>query len=219
MQCIKHYGQWTQLDAANALRQARKIVDKLSSEQSSAYHSESRSLAVVDSSLDGILGQSNMVSRFLDAFIHEAQYSAFYYTMVIFSIMIFDGVLFSLIVCTLCTCTVCACLSYLILLFTRIAYFISLSHFCFHYFIYFAMTQKRVWAPRQLPQLHPALQFYMELLLCTVCIAVIVGISFSFGVYLAAGQVVTVYSPYVYYKMSMAIPDEMFHSNDLFNVP
>ena len=221
MQCLKHYGQWTQLEAARALRQARKIVDKLSSEQSSAYHSESRSLAVVDSSLDGILGQNNMARRFLDAFILKAQYSAFHYTMVAFSIMIIGGVLFFLISCTFCTCTVCFRLSYLIILFTRIGYFISLSHFCFHYFIYFAMTQKRVWAPRQLPQLHLtiAILYGITILLCTVCLAVIVGISFSFGVYLAAGQVETIYSPsYLYYNMSMAIPDDFLYCSDFYSI-
>ena len=221
MQCLKHYGQWAQLEAASALRQARKIIDRISSEQLSAHHSESRSLAVVDSALDGILDQSNTARRFLDAFIHKAQYSAVHYTMVAFSIMFIGSLLLNITSCTIFTCTVCVRLSYLILLFTRIGYFISLSHFCFHYFIYFAMTQKRVWAPRQLPQLHPAiLVFYgIILLLCTVCIAVIVGISFSFGVHLTAGQVVTVYSPsYLYYNMSMAISDDFLYCSDYYSI-
>ena len=220
MQCAKHYGQWAHLEATSGLEQARMIINKLY-EQLSTDHSESCSLAMVDSYLNGILGQSNMARRFLDAFIRKAQYSAFYYSMAVFSIIIFGGLLCILIALTCCTCTVCACCTCTVcvtLLFTRIAYFIFLSHFCFHYFLYYAMTRKRVWAPRQLPHIHPAIDcFYgIALFLCTVCAAIVaIGIFGTFG-YFATFQVVNVYSPHLYYNMSMRISDEVIYNSDYY---
>ena len=217
-QCVKHYGQWAQLGVANAWYQASKIIYNLS--RKPLGHRSVHSLAVVDSSLDGRLGQSDMARKFLDAFMLKAQYSAFYYTMAVAII-----ILVICLLCNVCGCVLCACLwawfSCVILFLTRITYFISLSHFCFHYFLYFAMTQKGVWAPRQLPQLHPAIEilYGITLLLCTVCVAVIVAISSFFGVYLAGEHVATVYSNSLYYNMSMMLPDTgVLYSSD-FNVP
>ena len=217
IQCAKHYGQWVNLEATSGLKLARTILDKLF-ERLSAHHSEVHSLAVVDSSLDGILGQSNMARKFLDAFIIKAQYSAFYYIRAVFIIIAFVAALFILIACTCCTCTVCVFLSYLTLLFTQVAYFIFLSPFCFHYFLYYAMTEKRVWSPRQLPYLHPVIErlYGITLFVCTVCAAIIaLGILSTIG-YLAVEQVTVYSSSHLYYNMSMKLPDVGFiYSSDL----
>ena len=227
MRCFQHYGQWANLEATKTWDQARKIIDTLFREPLSARQSDVKSLAVVDSSLDGLLGQSNMARKFLDAFMRKAQYSTVYYTMMTFIIVVFGGLLLFLIVCTCCTCTVCACLSYFTLIFTRIAYIISLSHYCFHYFIYHAMTRKQVWAPRQLPLIHPAIGWIYGLIiflfnvcsallpLVVVAIVILVSITRSFASYLAAEEVVLVYAPSWYYNMSMELSDEAFYDSIL----
>ena len=75
------------------------------------------------------------------------------------------------------------------------------------------MTKKQVWTPRQLPQLHHAIGWIygIPLLLSIVCGALIVGVTSSFGLSLAAEQVVTVYSP-MYYNMSMGLQDDMIYN-------
>ena len=144
-----------------------------------------------------------------------AQYSIVYYKTVIILFMVFGGVLVFLITIAFCTCVVCAGLTFTTLPFTRIPYFICLVHYCFHYFIYYAMTEKQVWTPRQLPQIHPALGliYGIPLLVSIVCAALIVGVTSSFGFYLAAEQVVTVYSP-MYYNMSMGLQDDVIYKYD-----
>ena len=158
------------------------------------------------------MGQSNLALKFLHTFIYKAQYSISYYNMVIFRIVVFGGVLLFLITITYSTCVVCAGLTFITLLFTRIPYFICLSHFCFHYFIYYAMTKKQVWTPRQLPQIHPAIRWTYGILivLSIVCAALIVGVTSSFGLSLAAEQVVTVYSS-VYYNMTMGLTYDIYN--------
>ena len=224
IRCFHHYGQWAKLEASLAWDQACKIIHASFRERLSARFSDIQSLAVVDSSMDGFLGQSNMARKFLHAFIHKAQYSTVYYTMMTFIIVVFGGVLLFIIACTCCTCTVCACLSYLTLIFTRIAYIISLSHYCFHYFIYHAMTRKQVWAPRQLPQIHPAIDLIYGLiiflfnvggallLLLVVAIVILVSITRSFAFYLAAEEIALV-APLWFYNMSMELSDETIYDS------
>ena len=75
------------------------------------------------------------------------------------------------------------------------------------------MTKKQVWTPRQLPQIHPAIRWTYGILivLFIVCAALIVGVTSSFGLSLAAEQVVTVHSS-MYYNMSMGLPDDMIYN-------
>ena len=213
MQCVHHYGQWTKLAAAKTWDKVHKIIHTSFREPLSVRQSDVKSLAVVDSSLDGFWSQSNLALKFLHAFTYKAQNSIAYYNMVIIRITVVSSVLLFLITIAFCTCLVCARLITHTLLFTQIAYFICLSHFCFHYFIYYAMTKKQVWTPRQLPQIHPAIGWTYGILivLSIVCGAVIVGVTSSFGLSLAAEQVVTVHSP-MYYNMSMGLQDDMIYN-------
>ena len=215
MQCVYHYGQWAKLEATEAWDKALKIIHASFREPLSTRQSDVKSLAVMDSSLDGFWSKSNMALKFLHAFLHMAQYSIVYYKTVIILFMVFGGVLVFLITIAFCTCVVCAGLTFTTLPFTRIPYFICLVHYCFHYFIYYAMTEKQVWTPRQLPQIHPALGliYGIPLLVSIVCAALIVGVTSSFGFYLAAEQVVTVYSP-MYYNMSMGLQDDVIYKYD-----
>ena len=75
------------------------------------------------------------------------------------------------------------------------------------------MTKMQVWTPRQLPQIHPAIGWIYEILilLSIVCGALIVGVATSFGLSLAAEQVVTVYSS-MYYNKSMEFQDDMIYN-------
>ena len=206
IKCFQHYGQWANLEKTNALGQARKIVNTLFSEPVSA---NVRSLAVVDSSLDWLLGDVRMARKFLDAFVQKAQDSTVYYAKEVVIILVFCCALAVAFYISMA----CACFTFFTLLFTQIAYFISMSHFCFHYFLYHALTKKQVWAPRQLPQLHPTIRrmYGITFLLCTVCGALMVGLTSFFGLYLVTEQVVTVYSPSSLYNMSMNIEDYYFY--------
>ena len=123
-------------------------------------HSQSKreanvhSLVGMESSLNWLLGDISIARRFMDAFVQKAQYSTMYYAKVFFIILVLGCALDVLIKDVM----MCACILFLTLLITRIAHFTFLSHFSFHYFLYHALTKKQVWAPRQLPQLHPSIK-------------------------------------------------------------
>lgn len=207
-QCIQHYGQWAKLGAKSASNHVRKIVDTLFSEP--VREANVNSLVVKDSSLDWLLGDINIAKRFMDAFVQKAQYSTMYYAKVFFGILVLGFALAVLIN----NLMMCAWIFFLALLFTRIANFFFLSHFSFHYFLYHALTKKQVWAPQQLPQLHPSIKliYIIVLLLCTVCGVLIVGLTSLFGLFLIGEQVVFVYSPSsLYHNMSMNLVDKAFY--------
>ena len=211
IQCIQHYGQWANLEAASASDRVRSMVDTLFREPVSARESDVRSLAVVDSSL---LGDVSIAGRFLNIFMQKIQVSTRYYAKVFLFILLLS-VAVAVLICTCCISMVCACFSLFTLSFTRIANCILLSHFCFHYFLYHALTKKQVWAPRQLPQFHPAIEliYGTTLLLCTVCCALLTGLTSFFGLYLLSEQVIIVYSSPLYFNMSMLFLGETFYND------
>ena len=86
------------------------------------------------------------------------------------------------------------------------------------------MTRKQVWAPRHLPQIHPAIALIYGLViflfnvcgaLIVVAIVILVGITRSLASNLAAEEVVLVYAPSWYYNMSMELSDEMLYDSIL----
>ena len=86
------------------------------------------------------------------------------------------------------------------------------------------MTRKQVWAPRQLPQIHPAIDrtYGLVIFLFNVCgalivvtIVMLVEITRSLASNLAAEEVVLVYAPSWYYNKSMELSDEMLYESIL----
>ena len=210
IQCIQHYGQWAKLEAKRA---TRKIIDVLFSEPVSAHHTDVHSLVGMDSSLGWLLGDISIAKRFMDAFVQKAQYSTMYYAKVFF-IFVTLGCVFAILVRVTYNSVECACFCFTDIV-TVIASFIFLPHFCFHYFLYHALTKKQVWAPRQLPQFHPAIKmiYVIILLLCTACGTMIVTLASFCGLQLLAHHAATVYSPSsLYHNMSMLLYDEFFYA-------
>ena len=211
-QCIQHYGQWAKLNAASTLDAARKLVAALFTE--AAQEKNGQGLALIDSSLDWLFGDTNIAKRFLHAFVHKAHSSTIYYAKVFaFTLLTFGGVCL-LIISAIFISMVCGYISCLTLIFTQMAYFIFLPHFCLHYFLYQALVEHRVWAPRQLPQYPPQIMpiYTITLFLFSVLGAPIMWISSVFGIFLLGDQVGNVYSPYsLHYNFSMFIPDETFY--------
>ena len=210
-QFIQHYGQWANLEVRSVSNHIRKIVNRLFSEP--IREANVGSLVVTDSSLDWLLGGSSIARRFLHAFVHKAQYSTMYYAKMFFIVVVL-GCIIALVIRNV---MMNAWDVFQIILFTRIAHFIFMYHFCFHYFLYHALTKKKVWAPRQLPHLHPIIELMYKsaLHLCTICV---IAILTMFGLLLLNEQVKNVDSPYsLYHNMSMGLIDNVIY--DLSFVP
>ena len=210
-QCIRHYGQWANLEAASASDHARKIVDAAFSEPVSSLKDGVNSLAIIDSSLNWLLDDITIAKKFLHAFIQKISDSTRYYIRVV-----------SLIICsvafvlpTVIFAFVVGCRISLFSLFhTRIPYFIILPHYSFHYFLFYTLTERKLWVPRKFPQF-PLLMAYLYVLtfiLSTICGVLVFFVSSYFGLYLLQAQIVFVYSPTsLYHNMSMQIYDTRFY--------
>ena len=205
VQCIQHYGQWANLEAKRA---TRKIIDTLFSEPVCAHYTDVHSLAVMNSSLDWLLSDSSIAKRFLNAVVQKAQYSTMYYASLFFILM---AIVLALTVCRVMYNSVkCDWLFIFICTVTQITHYYFLPHFCFHYFLYHALTKKQVWAPRQLPQFHPTIElmYVITIFLCTLCGA----LAIFCRLYLLTDQAAIVYSPFsLYDNISMLFYDDFFY--------
>ena len=220
-QCIQHYGQWASLELASASDHAHKIVDALFSESVSSLEKTASSLAVVDNSLDWFLGDSSIAKKFISAFMQKAHDSTIFYArLVALSIFTIAGVILGLMIVPCISC-----IGFRIGITTlkhipsRIAYFIYLPFFSFHYFLFYTLIRHRLWVPHKLP-IFPAdfaficmmaLIMYIDLGIMIACL------TSSFGLYFLHEQATFVYTPSLYYNMSMYLEDE--HVYNAFVLP
>ena len=212
--CIQHYGQWAKLEVANASDQARKIVDSLFSELMSSHEADARSLTVMDSSLDWLLGDVEIAKRFFEALIQRTHASSIYFARGLTYIIFILSCAFTVIKVIVCIYMVGNCVSCLTLRFTQIPYFIFLLHFNFHYFIFFTLTKhKGLWVPRQLPQFDPPITWFYAIIfiLSTGLATLALCLTSFFGIYLLKEQAAFVYSPSsLYHNLSMHIINDEF---------
>ena len=204
--CIRHYGQWVNLEAASALDHARKIIDALS-EPVTALNEDVYSLAVIDSSLDWFLDDITIAKKFLHAFIQKTSDSTRYYIRVLHFIICSVVIVLSTVFIAF---VVGIRVSLLSLLHTPTFYCIYLPHYSFHCFLFYTLTEHKLWVPRKLPWFPlPIAWFYAcTFILSTILGVLVFSVSSMFGVYLLLAQVVFVYSPSsLYHNMSMKIID------------
>lgn len=208
--CMQHYGQWAKLELASVSVHARKMIKTLFPEAASARNENAGNLAVMDTSLDRLLQDITKTRRILDGFMQISYYSTItYYARIFAFILTALGGVFVVLIVIIYFYIVCVCGSSPTLV---LNYFI-IPHFCFHYFLYHALTKHRLWFPRRLPLFRPlVIRIYgIAFLLCTACGALISFLSSLFGLYLFKEQVVFVYSRSSYYNLTMKIIDDKFY--------
>ena len=204
LQCIQHYGQWANLEAKLA---TRSIVGTLFG--MGVGDPDTHSLAERDYSLHWILDDINTARKFLNAIAQKVQNSMKYFASV-FVIILIIGSVFGILIRLAYNSTEDARTFSPTLYINQIASFIVVPYFCFHYFLYHAITKRQVRVPRQLPQFHPPIGLiyavffllYIEIAL-TVCL-----VSYS-GLPLVVNRASSVYSPFS--NMSMKLEDKHFY--------
>lgn len=208
-----HYGQWAKLEAvATAQGSARLILD-MYDKMCHAQPVKNSSLAIVDNSLDWELKGWHTVWRYLNTRVAKTYESSVWY--VYFALFC----IFVMIFCVVfCFCVLPCLLGYFchvfcvvsVLFVISMLFVASVPVFSFHYFLYVAIVNRKVWRLNHLSAYpvtvlqHPAIK---RLCACQVCIA----LSYMIQFYLLSRHS-CVFHPNVYHNTSMDIIDDSIYT-------
>ena len=208
-----HYGQWAKLEAVASARSSARLILDMYDKMRHAQVVKNSSLAIVDNSLDWQLKEWHTVWRYLNTHVAKTYESSVWY--VYFALFCIFGMIFCVVICFCVFFCLLECFCHVfcvvpVLFVISMLFVASVPVFSFHYFLYVAIVNRKVWKPSHLsayPVTVLQLPAIKRLFACQVYIVLSCVIHF----YLLSRHS-HVFQPNVYHNLSMHIIDDRIYS-------